>query len=598
MKVCTTCGKEWPDETKFCPDDGSTLRSTEGTAGDLVGSIIGGRYHITKKLGEGGMGAVYLGEHVKMGRMSAIKVMTEAMAHDADAIARFNREAANAARINHANVCGIYDFGETEDGLIYLAMEFIEGEALTDMLEREGALAPNRAADILLQATDALQAAHDLGIVHRDLKPDNIMIARSRDERDVVKVVDFGIAKAMGPEEGQNVTKTGLVVGTPEYMSPEQLSGDVLDGRSDVYSIALVFYRMLTGVLPFQADSAQETMIKRLTDEPMKLAEALPGVVFPPQLQVVMDKALQRMPGDRYESAIAFGKDVVQAVSSMAGADAAPEVDTDGATMLIDSAEIAGQVGDEATEELAATRVAGAADQAARAPTPDTPQPVPTPAAPVAKKKSPMVAVAAALGLIVVGGGTAVVMIKGGDEEATVPAGPVASGPENDAGGTTPNVTTNTDGNTQTGNNAPPPTGNDGTPSGNQTRDTGRTADNGPDADTRDPGNQPAVDQPPARPTIDVAGVMTEFEAMRDVMIDIIDVGESETTLLAGYRDRTLAIYNNRSYPDTVRAHAADVTLEAYMVEGNQAGACRWMQNAVTLGRTYSSRMIESLGCN
>src|SRR5262245_29175644 len=220
MKVCPTCSSEWPDETKFCPNDGSTLRSAGGTA-NLVGSVIADRYHIIKKLGEGGMGAVYLGEHVKMGRKSAIKVMTQAMSHDADAIARFNREAANAARIAHPNVCAIYDFGETSEGLIYLAMEFIEGGSLTSIIEKEGALPPRRAAKLLQQTGDALQAAHDLGIVHRDLKPDNIMISRGRDGTDVVKVVDFGIAKAMSGDEGQKVTKTGLVVGTPEYMSPE-----------------------------------------------------------------------------------------------------------------------------------------------------------------------------------------------------------------------------------------------------------------------------------------------------------------------------------------------------------------------------------------
>ncbi|MCH7475755.1 MAG: serine/threonine protein kinase [Gemmatimonadetes bacterium] len=175
MKICTTCGTEYPDEQSFCPTDGSSLKSTGGVA-DLVGSIIDGKFRITKKLGEGGMGAVYLGEHVKMGRMSAIKVMSKSMANDPDAIARFNREASNASRIAHNNVCGIYDFGETDDGIIYLAMEFIEGEVLTDLIEREGALAPKRAANLLKQTADALEAAHELGIVHRDLKPDNIQL--------------------------------------------------------------------------------------------------------------------------------------------------------------------------------------------------------------------------------------------------------------------------------------------------------------------------------------------------------------------------------------------------------------------------------------
>ncbi len=240
MKVCTTCGNEYPDDQSFCPADGSALKSTS-TAADLVGAIVADRYRILEKLGEGGMGTVYLAEHVKMGRMSAIKVISKSLTQDADAIARFNREAANASRINHPNVCAIYDFGETEDGVIYLAMEFIEGESLTDLINREGALAPKRAADIARQTAEALEAAHEFGIVHRDLKPDNIMITKTRGGLDLAKVVDFGIAKAAGGDEKQNVTKTGLVVGTPEYMSPEQLSGDAVDSRSDIYSLALVF---------------------------------------------------------------------------------------------------------------------------------------------------------------------------------------------------------------------------------------------------------------------------------------------------------------------------------------------------------------------
>ncbi|HVM42752.1 MAG TPA: serine/threonine-protein kinase, partial [Gemmatimonadales bacterium] len=338
MKTCPVCGKEYPDTVKFCPVDGSTLRAKNPTA-DLVGQVVADRYAIIKKLGEGGMGAVYLGEHVKMGRKSAIKVMNPAMANDPDAISRFNREASNASRISHPNVCQIYDFGETPEGIIYLAMEFIEGAALTDIIEKEGALPPLRAVRILKQSADALAAAHDLGIVHRDLKPDNIMIVQAKDGSDVAKVVDFGIAKAVaGDESGQKVTKTGLVVGTPEYMSPEQLSGDKLDGRSDIYSLGLVFYRMLTGVLPFQADSAQETMIKRLTDDPLPLAGARPDIAFPPGLQAVLDKALARSPSARYANASEFGREAEAAVAGMAvpGTRVAEQVTTM-ATQLMDA---------------------------------------------------------------------------------------------------------------------------------------------------------------------------------------------------------------------------------------------------------------------
>ena len=340
MKICPVCSTEYPDDVKFCPNDGQTLRSA-GPASDLVGQVIADRYHVIKKLGEGGMGQVYLAEHVKMGRRSAIKVMNPSMVHDPDAVARFNREASNASRITHPNVCAIYDFGETPDGIIYLAMEFIEGEPLTNVLEREGALPVPRAVPIFLQVAEALQAAHDLGIVHRDLKPDNIMLARRKDGADVVKVVDFGIAKAVGGDQaGQKVTKTGLVVGTPEFMSPEQLSGDALDGRSDLYSLALVFYRMLSGKLPFEATTVQETMIKRLTAEPTTLAAARPDLMFPPGLQPVLDTALARSPVERYQTVAKFAADVA-AVTGRPAPAAVPQtrsgLDTEGKTQLLDT---------------------------------------------------------------------------------------------------------------------------------------------------------------------------------------------------------------------------------------------------------------------
>src|SRR5256885_11149616 len=336
MKICPVCSTEYADDVKFCPSDGQTLRSAApGGASDLVGQVIADRYHVIKKLGEGGMGQVYLAEHVKMGRRSAIKVMNPSMVHDPDAVARFNREASNASRITHPNVWAIYDFGETPDGLIYLAMEFIEGEPLTDLLQREGALPVPRATAIFLQTADALQAAHDLGIVHRDLKPDNIMLSRRKGGGDTVKVVDFGIAKAVGGDEaGQKVTKTGLVVGTPEFMSPEQLSGDTLDGRSDLYSLALVFYRMLSGKLPFEATTVQETMIKRLTDEPATLTQSRPDLSFPPGLQPLLDTPLARTPAERYQTVAKFAADVA-AVTGRPVARSVPP--TEAKTELIDT---------------------------------------------------------------------------------------------------------------------------------------------------------------------------------------------------------------------------------------------------------------------
>ena len=298
-KICPTCSVEYPETERFCPKDGATLQLQRGASTDLVGSIIADRYHVTRRLGAGGMGRVYLAEHVKMGRQCAIKVLHPAMAGDADAIGRFNREAANASRIDHPNVAAIYDFGETHDGLLYLAMQYVEGETLTQVMSTAGALAPLRASDITRQAAEGLHAAHTLGIVHRDLKPDNIMVSTDGDGLDSVKVVDFGIAKATG-EAAQGVTRTGIVVGTPEYMSPEQLAGEPVDGRSDQYSLAMVAFSMLTGELPFPAASTGTMVVMRLTERPRTLADVRPEIAWPNELQAVLARALDRDPALRY----------------------------------------------------------------------------------------------------------------------------------------------------------------------------------------------------------------------------------------------------------------------------------------------------------
>ena len=300
-KICPTCSVGYPESERFCPKDGTALQWQAGGRTDLVGSIIGERYHVLKLLGAGGMGRVYLAEHVKMGRQCALKVLHPAMARDGDAISRFNREAANASRIDHPNVAAIYDFGETQDGLLYLAMQYIEGETLTQIMKAQGALAALRVADVVRQAAEGLHAAHGMGIVHRDLKPDNIMVSRSADGVDSVKVVDFGIAKATG-ERSQGVTRTGIVVGTPEYMSPEQLAGEEVDGRSDLYSLSLVAFSLLTGDLPFPSASTGTLVVMRLTQNPRSLGEVRPDVAWPNELQAAMSRALERDPGRRFAS--------------------------------------------------------------------------------------------------------------------------------------------------------------------------------------------------------------------------------------------------------------------------------------------------------
>jgi eukaryotic-like serine/threonine-protein kinase len=418
VKTCPQCGTEYDVQTKFCPTDGSTLRSASGSGDDIIGSVIADRYHVIRKLGEGGMGQVYLAEHVKMGRMSAIKVMTPSLVHDADAVGRFNREAANASKINHPNIAAIYDFGETSDGLIYLAMEFVEGESLTKLCEALGALPAPRAAEIARQVASALEAAHERGIVHRDLKPDNIMISRGRDGADLVKVVDFGIAKA-AEGAGQKVTRTGLVVGTPEYMSPEQLTGDTLDGRSDLYALGLVTFNMLTGMLPFPGQTTQEALLKRLTDRPLSLAEARPDLYWPPALQTALDRALSRLASDRYQHASEFGSAIVAAVAGMSADELqkAPTQVIPGASTGALAASAA------STAQASATQASGAAPTMA----PTVPAAAPTP--PVATgmrtaREKYFVPAMLALALLVVVGGA---MLMRGRRARAVGATTVAS---------------------------------------------------------------------------------------------------------------------------------------------------------------------------
>jgi serine/threonine-protein kinase len=326
-KICTQCGTEYDVSQKFCPADGSPLR-LQSPDDPLIGQMVAERYQILSLIGEGGMGRVYLAEHVRMGRKSAVKVINPALATTADAISRFNREAANACKINHPNVAQVYDFGEMADGTLYLAMEFIDGETLDSIVAREGSLAPARAAQITKQVADALFAAHHLGIVHRDLKPENVMVARHLDGSDWVKVVDFGIAKTVQRDglEGrsQTVTTAGVSLGTPEYMSPEQLAGERLDHRTDIYSLGLVLFNMLTGELPYPKLTSKETLVRRLTSPPRTLAEVRPDVAWPRALQDVLNRALTSEVGDRYDNVAEFGRAVVRAVEESESVAAAP----------------------------------------------------------------------------------------------------------------------------------------------------------------------------------------------------------------------------------------------------------------------------------
>lgn len=270
--------------------------------GPLTGQLLDGKYRVGGLLGRGGMSEVYRARHERLGRACAIKVLRPGRTNHPDATARFEREATLASRISHPNVCQVHDSGSTPDGIAWLAMELLAGESLARRLD-DGPMSPECVAAITAGCAAGLAAAHAVGVVHRDLKPANVMLVE-RDGREVPVLLDFGIAWA---PEGSALTRDGMMVGTPEVMSPEQIAGDPVGAASDQYQLALLACRMLTGKLPFQASTTQETMVMRLTTPPARLGALLPGVSVGADTQAVLDRGLARRPSDRYPTVAAFG---------------------------------------------------------------------------------------------------------------------------------------------------------------------------------------------------------------------------------------------------------------------------------------------------
>jgi len=305
-KVCPTCATQHDDSTIFCPIDGAVLLAGRPES-SLIGTIISDRYLVTALLGEGGMGAVYRAQHVKLPREAAIKVMHGNLMQDPEAIARFHREATAASKVEHESVARVFDFGETSDGVVYLAMEYLDGPTLKELLAQEGPLPIPRVAALVQQIAAGLEAAHRQGIVHRDLKADNVLVVPTETGTEQAKIVDFGIAKAIGAGE-RALTRTGFVVGTPEYMSPEQLLGEEVDHRSDVYALALLAYHLLTGDMPFDSRTPDRGLMARLTSEPRPLELVRPDAKWPDALQAVLNRAMHRDREKRTPSAAEFAR--------------------------------------------------------------------------------------------------------------------------------------------------------------------------------------------------------------------------------------------------------------------------------------------------
>jgi len=277
----------------------------------MAGQVLDARYAIVKKVGEGGMSFVYLAHDVSTNERYAIKILSPALSRDENSMARLRREASLGIRLVHPNVCNIVRLGETEDGLVYVVMPFVEGEILADLNHRLGIIPLPKAVEWVVQVSEGLHVAHELKIVHRDLKPENVMICKKPDGTEYAVVMDFGLAKERkAGGELEKLTATGIILGTPEFMSPEQLRGKPLDPRTDIYSLSLMMYEMLTGKLPFEGRTQQEMMIARLRSDPIPLRQRRPGMDFPVAVEKVLQKAMARNPDERYASTLEFAADL------------------------------------------------------------------------------------------------------------------------------------------------------------------------------------------------------------------------------------------------------------------------------------------------
>jgi eukaryotic-like serine/threonine-protein kinase len=282
--------------------DAQTLSATD----PFVGRTLDEKYLVEEHLGAGGMGAVYRARHLSMDRPVAIKFLQQRLVEDEAARVRLHTEARAAVKLRHPNAVSVTDFGQTSEGVVYIVMELLEGRTLREILSREAPLETARAISIMLQTSEAVAAAHDAGIIHRDLKPSNILITQSADQPAAVKVLDFGIAtfSADDDEEATSLAHTNTVIGTPRYMSPEQHNGNDLTPAADVYSLGVILYEMLTGMVPFSGSTPAEIAQKHANNPPHSLREIVPAI--PDDVEHDVLHALEKQPADRPANAGAF----------------------------------------------------------------------------------------------------------------------------------------------------------------------------------------------------------------------------------------------------------------------------------------------------
>ena len=312
---CNECGKSNPPESKFCGKCGTPLTS----AGPKPGDIIADRYRVVAPIGRGAMGTVYRAEHVQISKVMAIKLLHRELQQNPENVARFHREAESASRLNHPNTVHVFDFGRTKSGSLYLVMEYVDGDDLAKVLDKDGPMPFGRVAYLCAQVAGSVEDAHAAGIVHRDLKPENIVISEGRDG-ETAKVLDFGLAKLFEGTVEAQVTSSGTIVGTPYYMSPEQIQGQELDGRSDVYAIGAIMYECVVGKPPFEAPNPVGVLSKHLSEEPFRPSARSPLSV-PAEADEIILRCLEKDPDRRYQTAEEVRQALIEYLATVGSGD-------------------------------------------------------------------------------------------------------------------------------------------------------------------------------------------------------------------------------------------------------------------------------------
>lgn len=309
FRLCPHCGSSCAVEHQYCPACGFPVGSISVASDDrFVGKTLPGGYHILDLISVGGMGRVYRAQQSALGRTVAVKIIHPHLLSDENSGLRFMTEARAASQLNHPNSVAVFDFGRTDDGQPYLVMEFLRGKDLARVAYEEGGLPFSRIVDVLRQVLAALGEAHELGIIHRDLKPENVILEPLRRGGDFVKVVDFGLAKLRADAQTPSVTSPGIVCGTPDYMAPEQGRGDAIDGRSDLYAVGVILFQLLTGRLPFEADTPTQVVMLHLTAAVPDPRQIAPERQIPDSLTDVVFKALAKDLRERYQDAHEFAE--------------------------------------------------------------------------------------------------------------------------------------------------------------------------------------------------------------------------------------------------------------------------------------------------